>query len=69
MFKRSSGAAPNTKIVVKGARQKVISFAEECKLQGNAFFVSLDYAKAIECYSKCISEIEQENELDLISDP
>ena len=29
LYKPTSGAAPNTKIVVKGARQAQLSFAEE----------------------------------------
>ena len=60
MFKPTTGAAPNTSIVVKGARQQQISFAEECKLQGNAYFVSLDYSKAIECYSRCLKNIDKD---------
>lgn len=60
MFKPTSGAKPNTSIVVKGARQQQISFAEECKLQGNAYFVSLDYSKAIECYTRCLNNIDKD---------
>jgi len=69
MFKPTSGAAPNTSIVVKGARQSTLSFAEECKLQGNAYFVSLDYSKAIECYSRCINNIDGAKDSHLINDP
>lgn len=61
MFKPTSGAAPNTSIVVKGARQQQLSFAEECKLQGNAYFVSLDYSKAIECYTRCLNNIQKDS--------
>jgi len=32
MFKPTSGAAPNTSIVVKGAKQSTLTFAEECKI-------------------------------------
>lgn len=69
MFKPTSGAGPNTSIVVKGARQSTLSFAEECKLQGNAYFVSLDYSKAIECYSRCINNIDGAKDAHLINDP
>ena len=58
MFNATSGAKPNTQIVVKGARQTTYSFAEECKLQGNAYFVSLDYSKAIECYTRCLKNVD-----------
>ena len=69
MFKPTSGAKPNTSIVVKGARQQQLSFAEECKLQGNAFFVSLDYSKAIECYTKCLNNIDGGKDCHLIPEP
>lgn len=61
MFKPTSGAKKNTSIVVKGARQTKISFAEECKLQGNAYFISLDYSKAIECYTRCLNNITKDS--------
>jgi len=60
MFKPTSGAAPNTPIVVKGARMNQLSFAEECKIQGNSYFLSLDYSKAIECYTKCLKNIDKD---------
>ncbi len=69
MFKPTSGAKPNTTIVVKGARQSQLSFAEESKLQGNAYFVSLDYAKAIECYTRCLNNIDNAKDAHLITDP
>lgn len=69
MFKPTSGAAPNTRIVVKGARQQQLSFAEESKLQGNAFFVSLDYSKAIECYTRCLNNIDGAKDSHLIQNP
>ena len=69
MFKPTSGARPNTTIVVKGARQSQLSFAEESKLQGNAYFVSLDYTKAIECYSRCLNNIDNAKDAHLIADP
>ena len=69
---RTRGAKPNTSIVVKGARQKLVSMAEEFKQQGNAYFVSLEYSKAIECYTKSLKEMDDgndshtiENKLDL----
>ena len=69
MFKPTSGAKPNTQIVVKGARQQQLSFAEESKLQGNAYFVSLDYSKAIECYTRCLKHIEGAKDSHLIQNP
>lgn len=33
------------------------------KLQGNSYFTSLDYPNAIDCYSRCLSKIP-ENDLD-----
>ena len=68
MFKPTSGAAPNTTIVVKGARQQQMSFADECKQQGNAFFVALDYSKAIECYTRCLKHIDEGKDSHLIAD-
>ena len=61
MMMPTSGAAPNTSIVVKGARQNTLSAAEESKLQGNSFFSSLDYSKAIECYTRCLNSLEKVN--------
>ena len=55
MMRRTSGASPNTHIVVKGARRKNVTIAEEFKQQGNSYFTSLEYSKAIECYSKCLN--------------
>ena len=70
MFNATSGAKPNTRIVVKGARQTTYSFAEECKLQGNAYFVSLDYSKAIECYTRCLKNIDnKKSDYHLIQNP
>ena len=54
----TSGASPNTKIVIKGGLRKQLPIAEEFKQQGNSYFVSLEYAKAIECYTRCIDAIE-----------
>ena len=56
-------------MVVKGARQQQISQAEEFKMQGNAFFVSLDYSKAIDCYTKCLRSIEGATDSHMIQDP
>lgn len=69
MFKPTSGAKPNTQIVVKGARLKAMSMAEEFKSQGNSYFVSLEYSKAIECYSRCIRAIDNEKDSNMIEDP
>ena len=38
-------------------------------MQGNAFFSSLDYAKAIECYSKCLKNIDNPEDQTLINNP
>lgn len=32
--------------------------AEEFKQQGNSYFISLEYSKAIDCYNKCLKAIE-----------
>ena len=58
MMQLTSGAPPNTKIVVKGGLRKQLPLAEEFKNQGNSYFVSLEYANAIECYTKCIDAID-----------
>ena len=57
MMAKTSGAAPNTTIVVKGGLRKPVSVAEEFKQQGNSYFVSLEYSKAIDCYTKCLKAI------------
>ena len=52
----TSGARPNTKIVVKGAQtthQRTL--AEDYKNKGNSCFVSLDFEKAIDWYTRCIN--------------
>mgnify|MGYP006098574417 CR=1 FL=1 len=56
-MKRTSGAKPNTKMVIKGGTVKKSSQADQLKLQGNAFFISLDYVKAIDCYTRCLPYI------------
>ena len=58
-MQRTSGARPNTEIVVKGARRSRLSIADEFKTQGNSYFVSLEYAKAIECYTRCLGAIDE----------
>eukprot|EP00351_Strombidinopsis_sp_SopsisLIS2011_P000967 CAMPEP_0116879312 /NCGR_PEP_ID=MMETSP0463-20121206/11113_1 /TAXON_ID=181622 /ORGANISM="Strombidinopsis sp, Strain SopsisLIS2011" /LENGTH=113 /DNA_ID=CAMNT_0004528509 /DNA_START=229 /DNA_END=570 /DNA_ORIENTATION=- len=57
MMKLTSGAKPNTKMVVKGGTQRLESDAEEFKKQGNSYFVSLEFRKAIEMYTKCLQSI------------
>jgi len=54
MMQRTSGAKPNTKIVIKGGTVKKNSMADQLKQQGNAFFMSLEYEKAIDNYSRCL---------------
>lgn len=58
MMKRTSGARPNTKLVIKGGTIKKSGQAEQLKLQGNAFFLSLEYDKAIDCYDRCFERID-----------
>ena len=58
MMKRTSGAKPNTKLVIKGGTIKKSGQAEQLKLQGNAFFLSLEYEKAIDCYDRCFDRID-----------
>ena len=58
MMQRTSGAAPNTSIVVKGGLRKQVSLAEEFKTQGNSYFVSLEYSKSIDCYTRCLKALE-----------
>jgi len=59
MMKRTSGAKPNTKLVIKGGTIKKSSQADTLKLQGNAFFISLEYEKAIDCYTRCLPQIPE----------
>lgn len=54
MMAATSGAGPNTQIVIKGGLRKPVSLAEEFKLQGNSYFISLEYSKSIDCYNKCL---------------
>lgn len=58
MMARTSGAKPNTTMVIKGGLRKQVSVAEEFKQQGNSYFISLEYTKAIDCYNKCLKAIE-----------
>ena len=58
MLQKTRGARRNVAMVVKGARQKQVSTAEEFKSQGNSYFVSLEYAKAIECYTRSLNAVE-----------
>jgi tetratricopeptide (TPR) repeat protein len=58
MMARTSGAAPNTSIVIKGGLRKPVTLAEEFKSQGNSYFISLEYSKAIDCYNKCLKAID-----------
>ena len=57
MMQRTSGAKPNTKLVIKGGTVKKNGQADQLKLQGNAFFISLDFNKAIDCYTRCLPHI------------
>ncbi len=43
MLKLTSGARPNTKMVVRGGTIKHNSEAEILKQQGNSYFVSLEF--------------------------
>ena len=57
MLKMTSGARPNTKIVIRGGTVKPIQEAEILKQQGNSYFVSLNYKEAIDCYSRCLERV------------
>lgn len=48
-------------MVVKGGKRNV-SICEEFKTQGNSYFISLEYAKAIECYTRCIQAIDDKRD-------
>jgi hypothetical protein len=63
MLKRTSGASPNTSMVVRGGLRKQFSVAEQFKQQGNSYFVSLEYSLAIDQYTKCIRAIEDKKSL------
>jgi tetratricopeptide (TPR) repeat protein len=69
MMQLTSGAAPGTKIVIKGGLRKQLPIAEEFKQQGNSYFVSLEYPNAIECYSKCLDALENHPSTKLIEKP
>jgi len=58
-MKRTSGARPNTKVVIKGGSVKKNSQADQLKQQGNAFFISLEYEKAIDCYTRCLPQVPE----------
>jgi tetratricopeptide (TPR) repeat protein len=59
MMQRTSGAKPNTKVVIKGGTIKKNSLADQLKAEGNGLFASLDYDKAIEKYTRCIPEVPE----------
>jgi tetratricopeptide (TPR) repeat protein len=63
MMQRTSGAKPNTKIVIKGGTVKKSNMADTLKQQGNAFFMSLEYDKAIDCYTRCLPHIPESDHL------
>ncbi len=52
-LKRTKGAKPGTKIVIKGGREKYDSL-EDLKKAGNSYFASLDYEQAVRCYSQAV---------------
>jgi hypothetical protein len=51
-------------MVIKGGTVKKNTKAEELKLQGNSYFTSLEYEKAIDSYSRCL-EVVAVNDLEL----
>lgn len=52
-LKGTSGARPNTKLVIKGgATPSPMDKIDSMKKQGNNHFTSLEYERAIECYTK-----------------
>ena len=57
MLKPTSGAAPHTKIVIKGGTQAMNADAEHLKSQGNSYFQSLDYQNAVDCYTRCLGQL------------
>lgn len=59
MLQRTSGAKPNTKVVIKGGTIKKNTLADQLKAEGNAFFASLDFDRAIEKYTRCIPEVPE----------
>lgn len=66
MMAATSGAGPNTQIVIKGGLRKPVSLAEEFKLQGNSYFISLEYSKSIDCYNKCLKALDDfEDDLEM----
>ena len=55
-LKGTSGARPNTKLVIKGGAQPTpITRIQSMKDQGNNYFKTWDYDKAIESYSKWLA--------------
>mmetsp|Transcript_100906 Transcript_100906/g.139208 ORF Transcript_100906/g.139208 Transcript_100906/m.139208 type:complete len:129 (+) Transcript_100906:424-810(+) len=65
MMKLTSGAKPNTQMVIKGGTQRLDSEAQEYKKQGNSYFVSLEFRKAIDMYTKCIQSITDKDPKDM----
>ena len=57
MLQRTSGAKPNTRVVIKGGTIKKNTLADQLKAEGNALFASLDYERAVEKYTRCIPEV------------
>ena len=57
MMRLTSGAKPNTKIVIKGGTQALNADAEHLKSQGNSYFQSLDYVNAAESYTRCLTRL------------
>jgi hypothetical protein len=61
MMRLTSGAKPNTKIVIKGGTQALNADAEHLKSQGNSYFQSLDYQNAIDSYTRCLTRLALDN--------
>jgi hypothetical protein len=59
MMRLTSGAAPNTKIVIKGGTQALNADAEHLKSQGNSYFQSLDFQNAVDAYTRCLAQLAQ----------
>ena len=66
MLQRTSGAKPGTKILIKGGTIRTESQAEMFKKQGNAFFASLEFGKALDQYTKAIHCVIREKEQELL---
>mmetsp|Transcript_18166 Transcript_18166/g.20639 ORF Transcript_18166/g.20639 Transcript_18166/m.20639 type:complete len:678 (+) Transcript_18166:168-2201(+) len=54
MLKATSNAKPNTKIAIKGGRNRRVESVHDLKERGNVFFLTGEFEKAVEMYTKCL---------------